>query len=165
METVRLTTMINAPVERCFRLAISVDVQLRAARKPARVVRGLVSGLLSAGNEVSYRGLQAGRRYTVLVDEWRPFTYFSDVRLDGPFATFEHKHHFTTMDDGTWMREEICFALRFPLLRKTRERMVRKRLAKFLAARGAMIKQAAESDGWREFLEGQPAIDLNPRMR
>lgn len=165
METVRLTTMINAPVERCFRLAISVDVELRAAGKAARVERGLSSGLLRPGDEVSYRGLQVGRRYTILVDEWRPYTYFRDVRLDGAFVRFEHKHHFTTMDDGTWMREEIRFALGFSLLRKGRERLVRKRVVRFLAARGAMIKQAAESDGWREFLEGQPEIDLKPKMR
>ena len=106
-----------------------------------------------------------GQRYTIVLDEWRPYTYFSDVRLDGPFVRFEHKHHFTTMDDGTWMREEIRFALRLPVLRKARERIVRKRISKFLAARGATIKQAAESDGWRNFLEGQPAIDLHPRMR
>lgn len=50
MPVIQLTTLINAPVERCFDLSRSIDLhQLTAIRTTEKAIAGITKGLISKG--------------------------------------------------------------------------------------------------------------------
>lgn len=143
-------------MERCFRLATSIDLQLAAvaAEPQEKAIGGVTSGLIGEGEWVQWRGRHLGRwrTHTSKVDGWRPFTYFREVMSEGPLTRFEHEHHFAVMDDGTRMRDEIHFAASGMMARMV-EKVARRHLIGLLKRRNALIKSAAESEEWRRYLE------------
>jgi ligand-binding SRPBCC domain-containing protein len=156
METIRLGTWIDAPVERCFLLSLNVDLHVAAARStrdPAAA--GVIEGLRE-GETLTFKGRHFGVRWrhTSLIEKLRPHSYYRDVMIAGPFQHFEHDHHFAAMDDGTRMRDEIRFAARGGFIGRLATRIfLRKRLKAYLLERNAMIKQLAESEDWHKYLE------------
>ncbi len=161
MQTIRLTTLIDAPVERCFLLSLSVDLHIEAAKATTeQAIAGRSSGLLRAGETVTWSGRHFGLRleHTSLIDRFRPHTYFRDIMTHGHFALFEHEHHFAPLDDGTRMRDELRFTAPFGTLGSFIESTLRRHLRNFLLARNAQIKQIAESDQWHRYLDNQPPL-------
>jgi len=56
MQTIRITTWIAAPPERCFDAARDLDLHLRSmAHTGERAVAGRTSGLIELGEEVTWR--------------------------------------------------------------------------------------------------------------
>ncbi|MEO6910835.1 MAG: SRPBCC family protein [Edaphobacter sp.] len=160
METIRLSTWMDAPMERCFKLSTSIDLHLVSAGETRETaIGGVTSGMLEEGETVQWRGRHLGRwrTHTSKIDGWRPYSYFRDVMVEGSFARFEHEHHFAMMDDGTRMRDEIRFAVPRGLLSKVKEKIVRRHLIRLLKQRNAVIKQVAESEEWHRYLVERPA--------
>jgi ligand-binding SRPBCC domain-containing protein len=162
MQMIRLTTWMDAPMERCFQLAASIDLAL-AAGTGEKAVGGVTSGRLGPDASVRWQGRQFGktgihtsRIDSTRVDGWRPSSYFREVMVEGTFARFEHERHFALMDDGTRMRDEIRFTIP-GLLGGLSEKLVRRHLIEILKRRNALIKQVAESEEWRRYLEEKPA--------
>lgn len=148
-------------MERCFKLATSIDLHLAsAAQTQEKAIGGVTSGLIGEGEKVQWRARHFGRwvTHTSKVNGWRPYAYFREVMTEGWFARFEHEHHFAVMDDGTRMRDEIRFAARGLMGRMT-EKIVRRHLITMLKQRNALIKRAAESEEWRRYLERTGTID------
>jgi ligand-binding SRPBCC domain-containing protein len=162
METIRLATWINAPVERCFLLSLSIDLHVASARSTQeRAIDGVTTGLIAEGQTVTFRGRHFGklRQHTSRIDVLRPHSYFRDVMVSGAFRHFVHEHHFATMDDGTRMRDEIRFSVPWGPLGHT---LARKRLKAFLMERNAVIKRVAESEEWRQYLEVGVGVQVAP---
>jgi ligand-binding SRPBCC domain-containing protein len=157
METLRLGTWIDAPVERCFLLSLSVDLHVASARSTqGQPVDAPVKVTIGEGETLTFRGRHFGVRWrhTSLIETLRPHTYYRDVMIAGPFQHFEHDHHFAAMDDGTRMRDEVRFSARGGLLGRLACRaFLRQRLKMFLMERNAMIKRLAESEDWKKYLE------------
>jgi ligand-binding SRPBCC domain-containing protein len=154
METIRLATWINAPVERCFLLSLSIDLHVASARDTQeQAIDGVTTGLIGEGQTVTFRGRHYGalRQHTSRIDVLRPHSYFRDVMVAGSFKHFVHEHHFAPMDDGTRMRDEIRFSAPWGPLGQI---LARKRLKAFLMERNAVIKRVAESEEWRRYLDG-----------
>jgi ligand-binding SRPBCC domain-containing protein len=155
MEIIRLGTWINAPVERCFLLSLSVDLQVATALSTQESA-GATAGTIGEGDTLTFKGRHFGLRWrhTSLIETLRPYSYYRDVMIAGPFQHFEHDHHFAPMDDGTRMRDEIRFSASGGLLGQLRTRMfLRKRLKAYLMERNTMIKRLAESEDWHKYLE------------
>src|SRR5882757_7576018 len=157
MEIIRLGTWIDAPVERCFLLSLSVDLHFATARSTQEhASTEAVTGTIGEGDTLTFKGLHFGMRgrHTTLIEKLRPHAYYRDVMISGPFQHFEHDHHFAKMDDGTRMRDEIRFTTRGGLLGRLATRIfLRKRLKAYLLERNAMIKRLAESEDWHKYLE------------
>jgi ligand-binding SRPBCC domain-containing protein len=157
MEIIRVSTWMDAPMERCFKLATSIDLHMAStAQTGEKAIGGVTSGLLREGEFVQWKGRHFGKMFTHTskIDGWRPYTYFRDVMVDGSFVRFEHEHHFALMDDGTRMRDEIRFAAPYGMLGRMAEKTVlRRHLTKLLRQRNALIKRVAESEEWRQYLE------------
>jgi ligand-binding SRPBCC domain-containing protein len=160
METIRLTTWIDAPVERCFKLSASIDLHIVSATWTGeKAIDGVTTGLIGHGQTVTWQARHFGlnQRHTSRIDAWRPYSYFRDVMVRGAFARFEHEHFFAAMDDGTRMRDEIRFSAPWgPLGRVATRILVRRHLEKLLIRRNAVIQRVAESDEWRKYLDGVP---------
>jgi hypothetical protein len=157
METIRLTTWVDAPVERCFLLSLNVDLRIACGRETGEdAIEGVTTGLIGEGQTVTFQGRRFGAlwRHTIRMEIVRPYSYFRDVMVEGYFARYEHDHHFAAMDDGTRIRDEVTFSLRWSLGRFG----ARRRMAQCLAARNAMIKRVAESEEWRNYL-GEGAVE------
>ena len=164
-QIVRLTTLIEAPVERCFLLSLSIDLHVdAAARSREKAIAGRTSGLLRAGETVTWSGRHFGLnlRHTSLIDLWRPYVYFRDIMTEGHFAHFEHDHHFAPMNDGTRMRDELRFSASYGVLGRLLEPTLRNHLRRFLQDRNARIQEVAESDEWCRYLDNQPPLDRTP---
>jgi ligand-binding SRPBCC domain-containing protein len=157
MDTIRLTTWINAPVERCFKLSTNIDLHVASAGTQEKAIGGVTGGLIGEGGTVVWSGRHFGMRWrhTNRIDEWRPYGYFREVMVDGVFLRYEHRHFFAVMDDGTRMRDEVRFEAPWgPLGRLATKMLVRKHLTTLLMTRNAMIKQVAESGEWHRYLDG-----------
>ena len=162
MQTIRMTTLIRAPVERCFQLSLSIELHIASTGGGERAIAGVMSGLIRSGESVTWSGRHFGvrLRHRSVIDGWRPYGYFRDSMLEGMFASFAHEHHFAMMNDGTRMRDELHFAAPLGLLGRAVERTVlRGHLTRLLWRRNAMIRDVAESEEWRRYLEGQPPLE------
>jgi len=144
MITIRLTTWVDAPVERCFLLAANTT-QVQA------------HGLPQIGDTISWQIRPAGvlpLSYTSRIDTVRPFSYFRDTMVSGLFRRYECEHYFAAMDDGTRIREEIQFAARMgPLGRLLGTTVLRLALKKMLMRRHSRLKRIAESTEWQKYIE------------
>jgi ligand-binding SRPBCC domain-containing protein len=157
METIRLGTWIDAPVERCFLLSLSVDLHVATALSMRdKTSAGATERSIGEGDTLTFKGRHFGVhwRHTSVIEKLRPHSYYRDVMVSGPFRHFEHDHHFAPMDDGTRMRDEVRFSASGGVLGRLRTRMfLRKQLKGFLMERNAMIKRLAESEDWHKYLE------------
>jgi ligand-binding SRPBCC domain-containing protein len=161
METIRVATWIDGPVERCFLLSLSIGMHAASASSSWISAGGKVpSGLLHEGETVTLPGRPFGvLKHTSRIDLVRPHSYFRDVMISGNFRHFVHEHHFAPMNDGTRIRDEIRFSSQWGSLGNL---LARKRLKAYLAQRTAAIKRVAESDEWRRYLDDEILEKMPP---
>lgn len=157
MKIIRVTTLIAAPVERCFKLSTSIDLHLATAEATGETaIDGVTSGLIREGETVTWRGRHFGWmfQHKSLIDAFRPYTHFRDVMVHGVFQRFEHDHYFAPMNDGTRMRDELRFSAPLgPLGRVVEGLFLERYLTRFLRRRNALLKQIAESEAaWQPYL-------------
>lgn len=70
------------------------------------------------------------------IEDWQPGRGFTDVQLRGPYARWVHRHAFSPADGGTWVRDEVEYALPFaPLSDPVHALFVRPRLHRIFAYR------------------------------
>ena len=160
MVSLKSMTLVHAPLERCFRLSVSIDLTMAATAQKA--IAGVTKGLIGPGETVTWQGRHFGWKFTheSLIEVWRPFSYFRDVMVSGAFKAYEHDHHFAVMDDGTRIRDEVRFIAPMGFAGRVAETMLlKKRIGAMIRARNALIKRVAESDEWHDYLDGQPELD------
>jgi ligand-binding SRPBCC domain-containing protein len=153
------TTVIRAPIGRCFDLARNVEVHLVGNvhfGETAVAAAGVCSGLLNLGDRVTWRARHFGIRWTLTsaisaMDRPRSFR---DVMVHGPFRFMRHDHIFRSLSaDETEMRDVFCFAAPLPVLGRIAEILVLRRyMQNLLRERNAVIKEIAESSEWRRYL-------------
>ena len=161
MITLTETTLIAAPIARCFDLARSVEVHLAGNThfgEQAVAKAGATTGLLALGDTVTWRARHflIRQRLTSRITAFEPPTYFQDTMLRGAFHSMQHDHYFRTLADGqTEMRDVFRFAAPIPLLGRIAEELVLRRyMQSLLHERNAVIKQIAESptNDWQKYL-------------
>ena len=162
MVTIRTVTWVDAPVERCFMLATSVDFQLAASKnKNVRAFAEIRSGSLDQGDTITWRGpmFGLGQVHTNRVEVFRPFNYIYEKMVAGGFKIYEHERHFAAMDDGTRIRDEVRFSVGWgPFGRLVEKPLLRRQVMALLTWRNEALKEAAESDVWKRFLERRPEV-------
>lgn len=153
-------TTINAPIERCFDLARSVEVHLAGNihfGEQAMATSGVTSGLLKLHDRVTWRAKHFFL-WQMLVSEitaLQPPTYFQDTMLEGAFRSMRHDHFFRTLLDGrTEMRDVFFFSAPVPLLGALAEVLfLRSYMQTLLRERNTVLKQIAESSSeWQRYL-------------
>ncbi|MBS1716318.1 MAG: SRPBCC family protein [Armatimonadetes bacterium] len=156
MATIELVTIINAPLQRVFDLARSIDLHQEstgATRETA--VAGVTSGLIGADGEVTWRArhLLAWRDLSVRITKFDQPHLFVDEMVKGDFKQLRHEHRFEKAHEGTRMRDSLTFTCPYGLLGLAVEMIFLKGyMERFLKERNKILKEVAESDRWREFL-------------
>lgn len=148
MYTISIAIWINAPIDRCFDLARSVEAHLESASETReRVVAGPASGLLGLGDEVIWEARHFGitQRLTSQITAFEPPAFFQDRMTRGVFKFFEHDHHFEARDGGTLMTDLLRFQAPLGPLGWVAERvLVGPHMRRFLLRRAAVLKKLAE---------------------
>lgn len=168
MPTIQLTTPINAPPERVFDLARSIDLHTASASGTSeRAVAGVTTGLIGLGEEVTWRarhfGVWQDLTVRVIALEWP--TYFADSMVRGAFRRMEHQRWVEASGEGSVMRESFSFESPLGILGRIADALILERYMKrFLVERNRVLKEVAESgDRGQRFLESQP--DAADRLR
>lgn len=163
MAVIELTTEIRAPRARCFDLSLSVDLhQASATGTDEQAVAGVTEGVMSLGDEVTWRAWHLGmwRHLTVRITAHDRPGHFRDSMVAGAFRRFDHDHFFEEGPGGvTVMRDVFDFESPFgPLGRLVDRVFLQGYMTRFLLERNAVLKRVAESEEWRRFLgdEGDP---------
>jgi ligand-binding SRPBCC domain-containing protein len=166
MDRIRLETWIDAPVERCFLLSLSVDLHTASATSSReKAVAGVMTGLLNKGETVTFQGRHFGvtLNHTSRIEILRPYSHFRDVMTSGRFKHFEHDHHFAAMNDGTRMRDEVRFSAPWGVFGRLATRMfLRRHLTSYLMERNAVLKQVLESEEWHKYLDSRSVSTTTP---
>ena len=156
MPTIHLRTVISAPVERCFDLCRSIDFHLTSTGDTEEeAVGGRTSGLIEMDETVTWRAKHFGVRQhlTSKITAFERPRHFRDEMLKGAFAVMKHDHVFEEASGQTVMIDTFYFRAPLGPLGLLAERMVlTKYMTRFLEERARVLKEAAESDGWKRFL-------------
>lgn len=157
MALIELLTVIDAPQERVFDLARSIDAhQASAEGTHERAVAGRTSGLIGLGEEVTWEARHFGvtQRLRVKITALdRPHS-FQDIMLQGAFAWMRHEHFFQHEDGRTLMRDRFEFQSPLgPLGRLFDVLVLTGYMRRFLVKRNAILKRISESNEWKNYLD------------
>jgi ligand-binding SRPBCC domain-containing protein len=153
MTTIELITLIDAPIETCFQLSLSIDLELKAAKAHhIRAVSGVTAGIIGAGQRVGWKTKHFG--ITVFhmseITGFQQPAFFQDRMVRGMFKSFQHDHFFRSLGvKKTEMRDSLCFSMPIWLMGTISEQLLmRSRLISLLRLRNDMIKETAEATGF-----------------
>jgi hypothetical protein len=150
MGRVVLETSIRAPIERCFDLARSVDVHCRtsAFTSERAVAPGRTTGLLEAGDLVTFEGRHFGLRlrFTARVVEMQRPVRFVDEAVRSAFRSFRHVHEFSALEANvTRMRDVLEWTPGFGVVGRVVDRVALERhLRSYLETNRRGLKALAE---------------------
>jgi ligand-binding SRPBCC domain-containing protein len=149
MPVIVLRTRVAAPPSRCFDLARDVDLHQRStAASKERAVAGVTSGLLKAGDEVTWEATHFGvrQRLTSRITEFDPPSRFVDEMVRVAFRRFRHEHQFLPAEGGAEMVDIFDYTSPLgPLGRLADSLFLRRYMTRLLRERTAYLKRAAES--------------------
>ena len=155
MLTLTENTLIQAPVQRCFDLSLSIDLhRASTARTGERAIAGVTSGLIGLNESVTWRARHfcVWQEMTVQITQMERPKYFQDTMLRGPFRSFQHDHYFVNSEGGhTEMTDVLRFSAPLPVAGRMAELVLRPYLRRFLRERNSFIRRIAESEDWRSF--------------
>ena len=156
MAVITLVTEIKAPIERVFDLSRSIDLHTSSVSHTGeRAVAGVTSGLISLGEEVTWRA----RHFAV----WQNLTsritifdrplHFRDTLVRGAFRRFDHDHFFSQREGVTLMRDVMDFESPLGIFGRMADwLLLSSYLRRLLATRNSFIKATAETDEWRRYI-------------
>jgi ligand-binding SRPBCC domain-containing protein len=125
-------TRTDMPRSTLFDLARSVDAHKDSmAKSREEAVSGVTSGLISLGEEVTWRAWHFGvplQMRSRMTEKQSP-DYFVDEQVKGPFRRFRHVHEFHQDSAGTTMVDRIEFEAPFGPIGRLVEKLV---LARYL---------------------------------
>lgn len=156
MPVIELTTIINAPIGRCFDLARSIDLhKLSTEGTNEEAIAGITSGLIGKGEQVTWRAKHFGITQT-LTSKITEFEYpfcFRDEMVKGTFKMIKHDHLFGEAGDKTVMRDRFEFESPGRMVGRMLNKLILIRyLRHLLMKRNQIIKEVAESERWKEIL-------------
>lgn len=156
MPKITLETKINAPIEICYDLSLSVDLhQLSTAQTGEHIIAGVHTGVMKLGESVTWRAKHFGvwQELTSKITEAQSPNYFCDEMQKGIFKSMRHEHYFIQKGQIVIMKDIFMFESPLGFLGKIANKIFLERyLSYFLKERNLMIKQVAESGKWRDIL-------------
>jgi ligand-binding SRPBCC domain-containing protein len=156
MPVINLEPKIQAPIERVFDLARSIDLHQHSMdHTEERPVGGVTNGLIDVGQTVTWEAVHFGirQRLTSKITVCDRPTHLQDIMVKGAFAYFTHDHYLSEIDARTLMKDRFEFASPlWPLGTIVDVLFLARYMTGLLEKRNDVIKRAAESEDWRQFL-------------
>jgi ligand-binding SRPBCC domain-containing protein len=149
MTQIELSTHINAPIERCFDLARSIDLHIESTKQTGeKAIAGRTTGLIELGETVTWRARHFGvwQNLTSKITEFEYPNHFTDVMVEGAFKSFRHEHLFYAMHNQTLMKDIFIFESPYGWLGELANFLfLGWYMQRLLKKRNRVIKAAAES--------------------
>lgn len=156
MPTIELKTKINAPIERCFLLSLSVDLhQLSTAETNKRAISGVTTGLMKLNDVVTWRAKHFGiyQNMTSKISAYDAPKYFVSEMVKGAFKKLHHQHLFEWTGTETIMTDIFVFKAPFGIFGELFSKVILTNYMKgFLIKRNNTIKEVAETSKWKSIL-------------
>ncbi len=156
MAVINLRTEVSAPIDRVFDLSRSIDLHVAStAHTGERAIAGVTTGLIELGQEVTWRAKHFGvwQNLTSRITVFDRPKHFRDSMVRGAFARFDHDHTFEDHGPFTHMIDRFDFDAPLGILGRLASGLfLRRYMERLLLERNRVIKQAAESEQWRDFL-------------
>lgn len=156
MPTIHITTFIAAPVARVFDLARSIDVHRESMTKhKEEAVAGIRFGLIEKNESVTWKAkhLFKTRFLRSEISDMKKPDMFIDQQVKGDFKMMKHEHHFKPCENGTIMIDLIEFEAPYGSVGKLFSKLYLTRYLKnLIEQRNKSIKELAEGEKWRKFL-------------
>lgn len=156
MAVITLVTEINAPIERCFDLARSIDLHsYSTAQTQEKAIAGVTSGLIQLNETVTWEAIHFGvrQRLTSRITQMEFPVYFVDEQVKGIFRSIYHQHKFEEKEGKVWMTDIFEFKSPLGILGKIANVLfLKKYLTRFILRRNNIIKHCAETELWKQFL-------------
>ena len=157
MPVIELETIVNAPATRVFDLARCIDLHTESmSGSHERAVEGVTFGLIDLGETVTWEAVHFGikQNLTSEITQFDRPHHFRDSMLSGAFKRLGHDHYFTDANGRTLMRDVFDYTSPLGLLgRLMDELLLENYMKRLLEARNELIREAAESDRWQNFLD------------
>ena len=149
MTIIELTTYIEAPIEKVFDLARSIDLHTDSmAHTGEQAIAGRTSGLIEMGETVTWRARHFGKWQTLSskITDYNYPHYFTDVMIEGAFESFSHQHLFYAINKQTVMMDIFIFESPHGKLGQLANFLFLGRyMTNLLKKRNRAIKKAAEA--------------------
>lgn len=126
MPVVKLETKINAPMERVFDLARSIDLHRESMEHTGeQAVGSITSGLIGLDQTVTWEAVHFAirQRLTSKITVCDRQTHLQDIMVDGVFKGFTHDHYLSEITTGTLMKDVFDFASPLGLLGALADRL------------------------------------------
>lgn len=110
MPVIKLECVVNAPKERVFDLARSIELhQISAGKTHEKAVAGRLSGLIELNEAVTWRAKHFGfyQHLTAKITAFDRPNHFSDEMVSGAFKRFSHQHLFESQPDGSTLMIDL----------------------------------------------------------
>ena len=154
---IKLSTLICAPRERVFDLARSIDAHQDSTEGTnERAVAGVTTGLIGLNDQVTWEAKHLGvrQKLTVRITDFNRPQHFQDVMVAGAFKSMKHDHEFQEHPNGTMMIDRFEFQSPFGILGRIVDQIfLTAYMRRFLVQRNKILKNLAESEAWRRYLE------------
>ena len=148
MPAIILQTHINAPIQKVFDLARSIDLHMQSTKQTGeKAIAGRITGLIELGETVTWRAKHFGIRQnlTSKITEYKYPDYFVDEMLNGAFKSIRHEHQFSWVDNHTVMKDIFVFESPLGILGRLFNWLVLKRyMTSLLIERNRVIMETAE---------------------
>jgi ligand-binding SRPBCC domain-containing protein len=157
MPQIFIETIINAPIERVFDLARSIDLHTNSlAQTNETAVAGKTKGLINIGETVTWEAIHFGikQKLTSKITQFDYPKHFRDSMIKGAFARFDHDHFFEELDGKTLMHDVFDYDSPLGIIGKAADFLfLEDYMRNLLIARNQIIKNVAESNDWKKFLD------------
>ncbi|HOA36893.1 MAG TPA: SRPBCC family protein [Flavihumibacter sp.] len=157
MPTIHLTTFVKAPPARVFDLSRSIEVHKKSmSHTGEEAVAGTRMGLINLDETVTWKAKHLGKQRLLKskITTMKKNEAFTDEMLEGDFRSMRHEHHFKPIENGTLMIDYFNYEMPFGLVGKMIDRFyLRKYMTRLLETRNEHIRQLAESEQWKRFLD------------
>jgi ligand-binding SRPBCC domain-containing protein len=156
MPLLKIETLIQAPIQRCFDLSRSIDLhQTSMEQTNEKAIAGRTSGLIQLGEQVTWQAKHFGltQKLSVQITAFDAPHFFADEMVKGAFKSFRHEHHFKASSSGTLMTDLFDFEAPLGFLGQFANLLfLTKYMTQLLQKRNKTIQKTAESDRWKEVL-------------
>ncbi|CAN5486849.1 hypothetical protein BH10BAC1_BH10BAC1_10620 [soil metagenome] len=157
MPTIKIITIVNAPIERCFDLARSIDLhQYTSTKNNEKAIAGTTKGLINVGETVTWQATHFGitQKLTSKITQMEIPFMFEDCMLKGTFKKIQHQHLFEVKKQQTIMTDVFLFESPLGILGRMFNKVVlTKYMKRFLEQRNQAIKLIAETEEWKKYLQ------------
>jgi len=159
MPKIELITEIKSTLEICFDLSRSIDLhKISTAQTNEQAIAGRTSGLIKLNETVTWQATHFGvrQKLTSKITAFDRPNSFIDEQVKGVFKSLVHEHKFEEVENMVIMKDIFEFHSPFGLLGKLFNQLVLTNyLERLLIKRNQIIKEFAETDKWKEVLNGK----------